>query len=62
MFGYIVFLTPMCMAVLWYFGIPSSPRAFERRNVQQRWRPDPLARVSDDALGFGLLWLQAFRN
>lgn len=23
-FGYIVFLTPMCMAVLWY-GIPSSP-------------------------------------
>ena len=55
---YIVFPTPMCMAVLWYGHSDSSRARSRRANVQQRWRPDPLAGVLMMPLGFTLLWLQ----
>ena len=57
-FGYIVFLTPMCMAVLWY-GIPFFTRAFVSGEMSSnaggliRW---PVYLMMP--LGFGLLWLQ----
>jgi TRAP-type mannitol/chloroaromatic compound transport system permease small subunit len=59
--AFIVFLTPMCMAVLWY-GIPFFTRACLGRNVEQRRRPDPLAGVPDDAAGLRLLCCKAGLN
>ena len=58
MFGYIVFLTPMCLAVLWY-GFRSS-RALSRR-AKCPTTPGGLIRwpvYLMMPLGFTLLWLQ----
>lgn len=57
-FGYIVFLTPMCFAVLWY-SIPFFTRAYASGEMSNnaggliRW---PVYLMMP--LGFGLLWLQ----
>ena len=57
-FGYIVFLTPMCLAVLWY-GIPFFTRALASGEMSNnaggliRW---PVYLMMP--LGFALLWLQ----
>ena len=57
-FGYIVFLTPMCLAVLWY-GVPFFTRALASGEMSNnaggliRW-PAYLMMP----LGFTLLWLQ----
>ena len=57
-FGYIAFLTPMCLAVLWY-GIPFFTRALASGEMSNnaggliRW---PVYLMMP--LGFALLWLQ----